>query len=53
MTPGPAPERGTTVVFDWGDQRAEMPGPPSDFLNRAESTPPVDHAGPPVPTQTG
>ncbi len=44
---------GTAVVYDWGDRTAEMPGPLSDFLNRAEPTPPVDHAEPPVPTQTG
>ncbi|MEI7059145.1 RDD family protein [Nocardioides sp. CCNWLW239] len=27
----------TCVVYDWGDRSAEMPGPLSDFLNRAES----------------
>lgn len=26
----------TCVVYDWGDRSAEMPGPLSDFLNRAE-----------------
>jgi uncharacterized RDD family membrane protein YckC len=25
------------VVYDWGDRSAEMPGPLSDFLNRAQS----------------
>ena len=24
------------VVYDWGDRSAEMPGPLSDFLNRAQ-----------------
>jgi uncharacterized RDD family membrane protein YckC len=27
----------TCVVYDWGDRSAEMPGPLSDFLNRAQS----------------
>lgn len=26
----------TCVVYDWGDRSAEMPGPLSDFLNRAQ-----------------
>lgn len=26
----------TAVVYDWGDRPAEMPGPLSDFLNRAQ-----------------
>ena len=30
----------TAVVYDWGDRPAEMPGPLSDFLNRAEPVPP-------------
>jgi len=43
---------GTAVVYDWGDRPAQMPGPLSDFLNRAQPTPPVDHGRPPVSTQT-
>jgi uncharacterized RDD family membrane protein YckC len=30
----------TCVVYDWGDRSAEMPGPLSDFLNRAQSDSP-------------
>ncbi len=41
---------GTAVVYDWGDRPAEMPGPLSDFLNRAEPTPHVGSGRPPVPT---
>ena len=26
----------TCVVYDWGDRSAEMPGPLSEFLNRAQ-----------------
>lgn len=29
----------TCVVYDWGDRSAEMPGPLSDFLNRAQPVP--------------
>jgi uncharacterized RDD family membrane protein YckC len=43
----------TAVVYDWGDRPAEMPGPLSDFLNRAEPTPQVDDAQPTAPTETG
>ena len=43
---------GTAVVYDWGDRTAEMPGPLSDFLNRAEPTAHVDSGRPPVPTPT-
>ena len=43
---------GTAVVYDWGDRPAEMPGPLSDFLNRAAPTTHVDSARPPVPSQT-
>ena len=43
---------GTAVVYDWGDRPAEMPGPLSDFLNRAESPPPVDQERPAAPTPT-
>ena len=30
----------TCVVYDWGDRSAEMPGPLSDFLDRARSDSP-------------
>ena len=30
---------GTAVVFDWGDRTAEMPGPLSEFLDRAGRPP--------------
>lgn len=42
----------TAVVYDWGDRPAEMPGPLSDFLNRAEPTRDLDAAPPPVPTRS-
>ena len=29
----------TCVVYDWGDRSAEMPGPLSEFLNRAQPVP--------------
>ena len=43
---------GTAVVYDWGDRPAEMPGPLSDFLNRAEPMPQLDSARPAAATKT-
>ena len=43
---------GTAVVYDWGDRPAEMPGPLSDFLNRAEPLPQVASTGPVAPIET-
>ena len=34
----------TCVVYDWGDRSAEMPGPLSDFLNRAQPSPGAGHS---------
>jgi uncharacterized RDD family membrane protein YckC len=42
----------TAVVYDWGDRPAEMPGPLSDFLNRAEPLPQAASARPVAPTET-
>ena len=33
------------VVYDWGDRSAEMPGPLSDFLNRAQPVTRLTRAG--------
>jgi uncharacterized RDD family membrane protein YckC len=32
---------GTAVVYDWGDRPAEIPGPLSEFLSRADADPVV------------
>ena len=36
----------TCVVYDWGDRSAEMPGPLSDFLNRAQRVTPPQYLDP-------